>query len=321
MISHYSSVHLILFLIGVVICLIVDLRAHGKDETVSCASALRWSMFWIGLAMLFAVYIFMSHGADDAALFLAGYGLEKSLSVDNLFVIMAIVSSFAVKEEYLHRVLYYGIIGALALRLVFVAAGTSLFAVLGSYAMTVFGLFVLWSAWKMWRESKKEHAEIEDYSKHWSVTMLGRFLPVHNRMSGHDFFVRVREGTREVRKATPLFLCLVVIELSDVMFAFDSVPAVIAVTHDPFLVYTSNVFAVLGLRSLYFLLTAAKRKLSHLNRAVIIILVYVGLKMLLDASGLLHLPPMVGLAVVVFFLSAGVAASYFLPVKDKENNE
>ncbi|MDR1685267.1 MAG: TerC/Alx family metal homeostasis membrane protein [Desulfovibrio sp.] len=319
MISHYTPAHLLLFLVGVVVCLIVDLRAHGKDEAVSAASALRWSLFWIGLAMLFAVYIFATNGTDDAALFLAGYGLEKSLSVDNLFVIMAIVSSFAVKEEYLHRVLYYGIIGALVLRLVFVAAGTSLFAVLGPYAMTVFGIFVLWSAWKMWQESKKEHVEIEDYSNHWSVAWTRRFFPVHNKMSGHDFFVRVREGTREVRKATPLFLCLVVVEISDIMFAFDSVPAVIAITHDPFLVYTSNVFAILGLRSLYFLLEAAKGKLSRLNQAVIIILVYVGLKMLLDASGLLHLPPLVGLAVVVFFLSGGIAASYLWPAKERKD--
>ncbi|MDR1488926.1 MAG: TerC/Alx family metal homeostasis membrane protein [Desulfovibrio sp.] len=313
MLSHYTLTHLVLFIAGVIVCLLVDLRAHKQDEPVSFGSALRWSVFWIGLAQCFALYVFITHGKDDASLFLAGYWLEKSLSVDNLFVMMAIFSSFAVREEYLHRVLFYGIAGALVLRMVFIAVGSSFLAIFGPYALGAFGLFVLWTAYKMWQQMRAPEKEIEDYSKHWSVTLAGKFFPIHDRLSGHDFFVRTEAGGP--LKATPLFLCLVVIEFADIMFAFDSVPAVIAITQDPFLVYTSNIFAILGLRALYFLLAAARRYLVHLEKAVIVILVYIGLKMLLDITGLVHLPPLVSLAVVLGLLFAGIAASIFLPGK------
>jgi tellurite resistance protein TerC len=137
-------------------------------------------------------------------------------------------------------------------------------------------------------------------------------------MDGHNFFVQLQDGARFVRKATPLFLCLVVVEISDIMFAFDSVPAVIAITQDPFLVYTSNIFAILGLRSLYFLLAAAKRYLCHLEKAVIVILVYIGLKMLMDVAGFLHMSPMFSLAVVGLLLAGGVAASLIWPEQEEE---
>ncbi len=313
MLGHYTIYHLIGFFIGVAICLLVDLYAHKKDAAISMRSALAWSIFWIVLALGFAVYIGVTHGIGDASLFLSGYLLEKSLSVDNLFVIMAIFASFSVKDEFQHRVLYYGILGALVLRMVFVAAGSSLIKLFGPYALAGFGLFVLWSAWKMWQQMHSDKEEIEDYSNHWSVNYTRRFLPVYHKMDGHNFFVKVQEGGKFIWKATPLFLCLVVVEISDVMFAFDSVPAVIAITQDPFLVYTSNIFAILGLRSLYFLLAAAKRYLCHLERAVIAILVYIGLKMLLDVAGVVHFPPLVSLAIVMALLTGGVVASFIWP--------
>jgi len=291
------------------VCLFVDLRAHKADTAVSAKNALLWSFFWIALALSFGLYIGLSHGMDDAFLYFSGYLLEKSLSVDNLFVIMAIFSSFAIRDNCQHRVLYYGVLGALALRMAFVAAGTSLLALFGPYALAGFGLFVLWSAWKMWQQMGEDTDEIKDYAKHWAVSFTRRFLPVHNRLEGHDFFVKVAEGGKSVWKATPLFLCLAVVEFSDVMFAFDSVPAVIAITQDPFLVYTSNIFAILGLRSLYFLLAAAKRRLRHLEKAVICVLAYIGLKMLLDVAGAIHLSPVFSLGVVLALLAGGVAAS------------
>ena len=315
MIGQYTWAHAVCFLAGVAVCLIVDLRAHKQDEAISAQNALLWSIIWIVLSLCFAAYIALTHGTEDASLYLAGYLLEKSLSVDNLFVIMAIFSSFAIKDAFQHRVLYYGILGALALRMVFVAAGSSLVALFGPYALAGFGLFVLWSAWKMWQHMGKGEEEIEDYTNHWAVSWTRKFLPVHTRMDGHNFFVRVQDGARLVRKATPLFLCLVVVEISDIMFAFDSVPAVVAITQDPFLVYTSNIFAILGLRSLYFLLAAAKRYLCHLEKAVIIILVYIGLKMLLDVTGIIHMTPMFSLAVVCLLLAGGVLASLVWPEK------
>ena len=313
--AHYTWLHLAGFLALVVLCLWVDLRAHKADKAVSMQDALLWSAFWIFLSLCFALYIGVSHGVDDASLYLAGYLLEKSLSVDNLFVIMSIFSSFAVKEEFLHRVLYYGILGALVFRMIFVAAGSSLLAFFGPYALTMFGLFVLWSAWKMWQQTGKDEEEIEDYTNHWAVSLTRRFFPVHNKLDGHNFFTAVTEGGAQVKKATPLFLCLVVVEISDIMFAFDSIPAVIAITRDPFLIYTSNIFAVLGLRSLYFLLAAAKRVLCRLETAVIIILIYIGLKMLLDVAGFIHIPALASLGVVCVLLAGGVIASLRRPVK------
>jgi len=291
MLGHYTWVHLVLFLLGVAVCLYVDLRVHRQDQVITANDAIIWSILWTVLALGFAVYIALSHGTEDASLFLAGYLLERSLSMDNLFVIMAIFSSFAIKDEFQHRVLFYGILGAILLRMIFLTAGNSLIVLFGPYALTAFGLFVLWSAWKMWQQMLKDKEEIEDYANHWAVSWTRKFFPVHNKLDGHNFFVRVQDGARIALKATPLFLCLVVVEISDVMFAFDSVPAIIVITQDPFLIYTSNIFAILGMRSMYFLLTAAKRYLCHLEKAVIIILVYIGLKMLLDVvAGSIYSP-------------------------------
>jgi tellurite resistance protein TerC len=259
MFGHYTPAHLVFFLAAIAVFLFIDLHAHKRDEAISAKNALLWSAFWIALSLCFAGYIAFAHGTGDASLYLAGYLLEKSLSVDNLFVMMAIFSSFAIKDEFQHRVLYYGILGAVVLRMVFIAAGSSMLVLFGSFALAGFGLFVLWSAWKMWQQMGKDEEEIEDYTNHWAVSWTRKFFPVHTRMDGHNFFVKVQDGGRLARKATPLFLCMVVVEISDIMFAFDSVPAVIAITQDPFLVYTSNIFAILGLRSLYFLLAAAKR--------------------------------------------------------------
>jgi tellurite resistance protein TerC len=214
-----------------------------------------------------------------------------------------------VRDEYQHRVLHYGIIGALVLRLLFVAAGTSLLLWLGPWALTGFGLFVLWSAFKLWRESRRPKEETVDYSRHWSVRAVRRWLPVSDTMDGPRFFTR-RNGRLMV---TPLFLCLATVEVADVMFAFDSVPAIIAVTEKPFLIYTSNIFAILGLRSLYFVLAAAVRRLSRLNMAIIAILAFIGLKMLLQAVLGLHLHPLVSLSTVMFLLAAGVAGSLIFP--------
>lgn len=317
MLGEHSLWEILIFFVLVFFFLWLDLHAHKKDEPVSVRRAALWSGIWVSLAMAFMGYIWYNFGAEPAQLFLAGYLLEESLSVDNLFVIMAIFGAFSIKDELQHRVLYYGILGALVMRMIFVAAGTSLVKLFGPYALAAFGLFVLWTAWKMWQHMHAEKKEVEDYSHHWSVRWTQRFIPVHPRLEGHDFFVKVEEGGKMIWKATPLFLCLVVVELSDVMFAFDSVPAIIAITQDPFLVYTSNIFAILGLRSMYFLLAAAKRYLRHLEKSVVAILAYVGVKMLLAVAGVAHIPPMYSLAVVMGLLALGILAS-FLPEKQEE---
>lgn len=321
MLGAYTIWHFLAFMAIVVICLWVDLHAHKADQPISMRNALLWSIFWIALACAFGVYVGVTHGIGHASLYFSGYLLEKSLSVDNLFVIMAIFSSFSIKDQFQHRVLYYGIVGALVLRMVFVAAGNSLVQMFGPYALAAFGLFVLWSAWKMWQHMRAPQQDVQDYSAHWAVRFTQRVVPVAHHLHGHDFFVKEpahadQPGGKLVWKATPLLLCLVVVEISDVMFAFDSIPAIIAITQDPFLVYTSNIFAILGLRSLYFLMAAAKRYLVHLEKAVIAILAFIGVKMLLGVAGLVHLSPLVSLAVVMGLLAAGIVASLVFPNRD-----
>jgi tellurite resistance protein TerC len=242
-------------------------------------------------------------------------------------VFIAIFASFSIRPEFQHRVLYYGIIGAVVMRLIFVGLGGSIIAVFGKWALTVFGLFVLWTAWKMWQQSRQDVHELEDYSDHWSVRMTRKLFPVYPQLDGHKFFTR-QNG---VLMATPLFLCLVTVEIGDVMFAFDSVPAIFAlfagvnppldIATQTFLVYTSNIFAILGLRSLYFLLAAANRFLRHLEKAVIAILAFIGIKMLAGVAGLMHISPEMNLFIVLGLLTAGIVGSILSPRKEESGDE
>lgn len=309
MLGQYSWIELSVFCLIVVAALLIDLFAHKADQPISIKNAAIWSVVWVSLGLGFAAYVGWTHGREQSYLYLAGYLLEKSLSVDNLFVFMAIFSSFAVKDEYQHRVLYYGIIGALILRLVFVAAGASLLAMFNNWALTIFGLFVLWSAWKMWEESRKPNHEVVDYTHHWAVALARRFMPVSTTMDGHNFFTKIEARWH----MTPLFLCLLTVEMADVMFAFDSVPAIIAITQEPFLVYTSNIFAILGLRSMYFLLAAAKNYLVHLEKSVIAILAFIGIKMLLQVTTGFHIAPSHSLMLVMGLLTLGIVGSLIFP--------
>lgn len=314
MLGDYSVFSMVLFFAVIITCLILDLRSHKDDAEITAKSAGKWVAFWVALALAFGLYIWYDHGFDAFSLYIAGYLLEESLSVDNLFVIMALFASFGIVGKYQHRVLFYGIIGAIVMRLTFILLGTSLLNYFGNYALAAFGLFIIWTAWKMFTSMRKGHDEITDYSNHWSVRATKRFMPVYPRIESHSFFVKY-EGTWA---ATPLFLCLIVIEIVDVMFAFDSVPAIIAITQDPFLVFTSNVFAVLGMRSMYFFLAAAKKYLVHLEKAVICILVYIGIKMLVQVAFSLHMSAYLSLAVVLALLAIGIVASFLFPAKNGE---
>lgn len=327
MILGHSILEISIFAVIVVTALFVDLFAHSKDKPISVKNAAIWSAFWVLVSIGFAGFIAVKQNVGMASLFLSGYALEKSLSVDNLFIFMAIFSSFKVKGEYQHRILYYGILGAIILRFVFVSLGSTLiymdeilakfFGVtnlpfsIDKVVYVVFGLIVIWSAVKMYQQLRADEGEEEevDYTHHWAVRWTQKVFPVHNRLVGHNFFTRV-DGRLLV---TPLFLCLVVVEISDVVFAFDSVPAVIAITKDPFLVYTSNIFAILGLRSMYFLLLAAKEYLCHLEKAVVVILAYIGAKLILESFSIIHISPNVSLCVVLVLLFVGIVSSHYFP--------
>ncbi|MDX8000988.1 TerC/Alx family metal homeostasis membrane protein [Xenorhabdus sp. Reich] len=316
--------------------LFIDLFMHRHDKPVSLRSAALWSIFWIAIAFVFAGFLYIHHGAETASLFVTGYALEKVLSVDNLFVIMAIFSWFAVPDRYRHRVLYWGIIGAIVFRGIFVAIGTSLLS-LGPWVEIVFAVIVGWTAVMMLKSGSSDD-EIEDYSQHLAYRLVKRFFPIWPKLRGHAFMLSQKEVDAELAKpenaevkagrtgkaalyATPLMLCLAVVELSDVMFAFDSVPAVIAVSREPLIVYSAMMFAILGLRTLYFVLEALKKYLVHLEKAVIVLLFFIAIKLGLNASEhLFHhgysISATTSLLVVIGVLAAGIFASLLFPQKE-----
>ncbi|MBC8951531.1 TerC/Alx family metal homeostasis membrane protein [Xenorhabdus sp. PB62.4] len=324
------------FIILSVGALFIDLFMHRHDKPVSLRSAALWSIFWIAIAFVFAGFLYVHHGAETASLFVTGYALEKVLSVDNLFVIMAIFSWFAVPDRYRHRVLYWGIIGAIVFRGIFVAIGTSLLA-LGPWVEIVFAVIVGWTA-VMMLKSGDDDDEIEDYSQHLAYRLVKRFFPIWPKLRGHAFMLNQKEVDAELAKpenadvkmgrtgkaalyATPLMLCLAVVELSDVMFAFDSVPAVIAVSREPLIVYSAMMFAILGLRTLYFVLEALKKYLVHLEKAVIVLLFFIAIKLGLNASEhIFHhgysISATTSLLVVIGVLAAGILASLLFPQKE-----
>ncbi|VDH01169.1 Tellurium resistance protein TerC [Helicobacter pametensis] len=332
----------------------IDLFAHRSDKPMSLKSAALWSVFWIAVSLAFGGYLWFHHGSEMASLFFTGYALEKVLSVDNLFVIMAVFSWFKIPEAYRHRVLYWGIIGAIVFRMVFVAIGTGLMA-LGPYVELVFAVVVGWTGVMMLRRDEEEEAN-EDYSEHLAYRWVHRFFLVWPRLYGHNFFLHGHELTEACRQnpdvrlepagedlkhpaqhhpqpvkkgvlvATPLFLCLSIIEISDVMFAFDSVPAVIAVSKEPLIVYSAMIFAILGLRTMYFVLEALRGYLVHLEKAVVALLFFIAVKLALSASEHLfqhgyEISPNASLVVVLVVLALGVAASFVFPEKSKTEEQ
>lgn len=327
----------ILFFIVIAVSVYLDLFAHRKTKEISVKDAAMWSGFWIALAIAFYFYIGIHHGWEHGSRYLAGYALEKSLSVDNLMVFMAIFASFGIKGHLQHRILYWGIIGALIFRAIFVVIGAGLFQA-SPYVGFVFAAFVIWSAVQMLR-ADDDGEEIEDYSDHWSVRLTGKLFPIYKRLRGEQFGVSDHVLSQEIKEeekrglvtrvgkyyVTPALLCLMAIETSDIAFAFDSVPAVIAVTQEPLLVYASMIFAILGLRSLYFVLAALTKYLVHLEKAVIGLLFFIGLKMFIESLNRvgvdthIHISPNASLVVVLGMLTLGVVASFIWP--DKENSE
>lgn len=317
----------VIFAVTVALSLFLDLFAHKRDADVTLKSASLWTIFWIAVSIAFGIYLYFHHGSDMASLFFTGYVLEKVLSVDNLFVIMAIFSWFSIPEAFRHRVLYWGVLGAIVFRAVFVAIGTGLLA-FGPVVELIFAGMVGYTGLVMLRKRKQEE-ELADYSNHIAFRGVRRFFPVWPRLHGHDFFLTRKRAAEESARlglkveglgrkapfvATPLFLCLVIIEVSDVMFAFDSVPAVIAVSREPLIIYSAMIFAILGLRSLYFVLESLGRYLIHLEKAVVVLLFFIAAKLLLSALkhalGIgFELSPHVSLVVVLTVLAVGVIAS------------
>ncbi len=277
---------------------------HRKAHAVGAREAAIWSTVWISLALLFCFGVYQVAGPQAGTEWLAGYLIEKSLSVDNIFVFVLIFGAFAVPAAYQHRVLFWGILGALVMRAVMILAGAYLIKQF-HWIIFVFGAILIITGLRMAFAGERE-VKVETNI---AVRLARRFFPVTPDYHGTHFFVR--QGG--VLMLTPLLLTLIVIELTDLIFAIDSIPAIFAVTTDPFIVYTSNVFAILGLRSLYFLLAGVHDRFHLLKYGLAVILVFVGIKMLL--SDIRPIPIGVSLAFIALTLVVSVAASLALPPK------
>jgi tellurite resistance protein TerC len=284
--------------------LVLDLGVfHRRAHTVKFREALAWSGAWIALAAIFAVVIFFWHGRTPALEFVTGYVIELSLSVDNLFVFLLIFRFFQVPAIHQHKVLFWGILGALIMRATFIAAGVSLIQRF-HWIIYVFGAFLVYSGIKLFFQ---EEAEIHP-EKNPVLRLFRRWVPVTKDYVGNKFFVR-SAGLY----ATPLFVVLLVVETTDLLFAVDSIPAILAITRDAFIVYTSNVFAILGLRSMYFALAGMMEMFRYLHYGLSLVLISVGAKMLL--SHYFEIPTPVALAAVAGLLAISVIASMANPKK------
>jgi tellurite resistance protein TerC len=285
--------------IGVIVVIVaVDLLVHRKEHVPSVGEAALWSALWVGVGVGFTGVIAWAWGAQPAVDYVTGYVIEKSLSVDNVVVFATIFAAFAVPRAYQHRVLFFGVIGALLMRAAMSAVGAELIGS-WSWVLYLFGAFLLWTGWRM-IVRRGNHS---DPTQPRTVRAFRRFVPMTDELHGTKFWIR-RAGALV---ATPLLLVLVLVEVSDLVFAVDSIPAVFAVTQEPFLVFTSNAFAILGLRALYFMLADLVHRFVYLTTGLGVVLLWVGAKMLL--LDVWHVPTSVSLGVVATVITVAVVAS------------
>lgn len=350
-----------IFVGAFIFSLIIDLVQHKNSEEISLTNAAVWSVFWIALSLGFYAWLRYGMTVPDglpdgwtaerarevySSLFLTGYVLEKVLSVDNLIVFIAIFKFFDIKDVLQHKILYYGILGAIIFRAIFVGLGSLLMAA-GGWAELIFGIIIAWAAFQMLSGDDDDDEE-PNYEEMLLVRIFNKIYPIFPHLVGNRFLVKRAEAEKHNEKVenksdlpakvkrfmTPAFVCLLVIEGSDVMFAFDSVPAVIAVTSEPLLVYSAMIFAILGLRSLYFVLVALTKYLVHLEKSVLLVLFFIAFKMFVSAiehfnhdgvisfevPSYLHIDHTQSLYLVLGVIGLGIIASLIFP-GDQEDEE
>jgi len=305
----------IIFIAVIIIFLALDLGVFNrKAHIIKTKEASIWTSVWVSLALAFSgvIYWLFSNGMVEnptgltpntaVIKYITGYLIELSLSIDNVFVIAVIFSSFKIPEKYQHRVLFWGILGAIVFRALMIFFGVALLNKV-DWIVYVFGGFLLYTAFKMLMSSE------EDFNPKQSpmYRFLRKFFPITHTIEGDRFFIR-RMG---IKAATPLFLALMIIELTDVLFALDSIPAILAITADPFIVFSSNILAILGLRSMYFLISRMLQKFRYINYSLVVILAFVGVKMMLSHH--VEIPEWVSLGIIVLALAAGIIASIYIP--------
>ena len=330
-----------LFMVFVVVMLLLDLFVfHKKDKVVSVKEAAIWTAIWVSLAMGFAVLVYFfgdwmmppdasvtdlqAYRGEMVSEFLAGYFLEESLSIDNIFVMIMIFVSFGIQKEYYHRVLFWGIFGAIVLRFIFIFALAGLISQF-AWLLAVFGVILIYSGVKMFLDKGDERVDTEN---HPIVKFASKHFPVTSKSHGHDFFVKDEEKEEQTSmkkshtfnfslftfnyKMTPLFLVLLVIEFSDIIFAVDSIPAVFSVTKNPVIVYTSNIFAIMGLRSLFFLLSDVADRFWMLHYGLGVLLTFIGVKMICGEFFDWHIPTLASLAVILGILVLSILLSLLI---------
>lgn len=347
-----GTLFFIIFLLFVSLMLFLDLGVfHKNDHAISFKEASIWTIIWISIALLFGVFLFFkaewvhgitnmeelihfnelhAHGLNFDGMtfaeavkvyrhaigmeYLSGYLIEKSLSIDNIFVMIMIFSAFSIKKEYYHRILFYGILGAIVFRFIFIFVASALIQKF-NWMLLLFGLIILYTAIDMFlKRNKKESMDAQNHPMVKFFTRLGLST---NEMHGHDFFIRNKEkGVRWLM--TPVFISLLVIEFSDIIFAFDSIPAIFSITQDPSIVYYSNIFAILGLRSLFFMIESIMDKFRYLKIGLSALLAFIGVKMIGHYLWNWHISTAVSLSVIVGILAISILASVIIPDKSNE---
>ena len=289
-------------LVGILAMLAVDLFMHRDAHVIGVREAAVWSGIWVVVAVGVGAAIWWHYGSEFGMQYFAGYLIEKSLAVDNVFVWAMIFSYFAVPREYQHRVLFYGVVGALVFRAIFIAAGSVLIATF-AWILYVFGAFLILTGIKMLVQ-RNEHI---DPSKSKTLKLFRRFVPTTDTYEGQKFLTR-RNG---VLMATPLLAVLVLVEVTDIIFAVDSIPAIFAVTQEPFLVFASNALAILGLRAMYFLLADLMHRFVYLKLGLSLVLIWVGIKMIISHA-FVKIPTVISLGVVIATIAIAIGASLWV---------
>lgn len=298
-----------LFFLGAVLALLLlDLGIFNKeDREIEILASLKMSAFYISIGLAFSAFVWWQMGAEATANYLTAFVIEKTLALDNIFVIALIFSFFAIPRKYQHRVLFWGILGVIVLRGIMIGLGASIVANY-HWVLYIFALFLIFTGIKMLFAGEDSDP---DMSRNPILRLARKYMRVTDDLHGNAFFVRLPDGAgKMVRFATPLFLALVMIEFADLIFAVDSVPAVFTITTDPFIVYTSNIFAILGLRALFFALSAILHRFAYLKYALSILLIFIGSKIFIaDLMGWEKFPPAWSLGITFAILAAGVIVS------------
>lgn len=288
----FPVVTVIVFTLLVAGLILFDLYSHKKSSVVTLKSAVLWSVFYVAVSMVFAAYLYISHGKESASLFLTGYSLEKVLAFDNLFVFSLIFAYFKIPEEKQHSALHWGIAGAIVFRLIFVTIGVTSINMIGPAVELVFALLIIASIYMIVKSGDDDDV---DYDNAWYTKLVRKVHP----------------------KASVFFVAVCVIEISDIMFSFDSVPAIIAITKDPLLIYASMIFAILGLRSMYFIISALSRFFVYMDDAVCVVLAFIAGKLIASSLFSYHVDPNTSLFIIISILSVGALSSVVLGGKNE----